>query len=72
MELERCKKKASASAAKWKEHANDADSLKLEIEELKKCIETTESQLQGGFHYYPLLKMNRSTHSLNRIVPIKS
>ena len=48
VELDRCKKKASASAAKWKEHANDADSLKLEIEELKKSIETTENQLGGG------------------------
>lgn len=48
-ELDRCKKKASASTAKWKEHANDADSLKLEIEELKKSIETTENQLQGWF-----------------------
>lgn len=47
VELERCKKKAAASQAKWKEHANDADSLKLELEELKKSIETTENQLKG-------------------------
>ena len=46
-ELDRCKKKAAASQAKWKEHADDANSLKLEIEELKKSIETTETQIQG-------------------------
>ena len=50
-ELERCKKKAAASQAKWKEHANDADSLKLELEELRKSIETTEVQLEGLFRY---------------------
>ena len=47
-ELDRCKKQAAASQAKWKEHADDANSLKLEIEELKKSIESTETQLQGS------------------------
>lgn len=46
-ELDRCKKKAAASQAKWKEHANDADSLKLELEELRKSIEATDVQLKG-------------------------
>lgn len=46
-ELDRCKKKAAASQAKWKEHADDANSLKLELEELRKSIETTEVQLKG-------------------------
>lgn len=50
-ELDRCKKKAAASQAKWKEHANDADSLKLELEELKKSIETTENQLKGMVYF---------------------
>ena len=50
-ELERCKKKAAASQAKWKEHANDADSLKLELEELRKSIETTETQLTGKIYF---------------------
>ncbi|XP_057366441.1 structural maintenance of chromosomes protein 2-like [Daphnia carinata] len=45
-ELERCKKAASMSQSKWKEHANEADSLKLELEELRKFIETTDIQLK--------------------------
>lgn len=56
-ELDRCKKKAAASQAKWKEHANDADSLKLELEELKKSIETTEVQLKGTFDKDDFLKL---------------
>ena len=54
-ELDKCKKKAAASKAKWKEHADEADSLKLELEELRKSIETTETQLKGItriFFYY--------------------
>lgn len=47
-ELERCKKKAAASQAKWKEQSDDANSLKLEVEELKKSIETTQAQIEGN------------------------
>jgi chromosome segregation ATPase len=47
-ELDRCKKAAAASQSKWKEHANDADSLKLELEELRKSIEATDIQLKGN------------------------
>ena len=51
-ELDRCKKKAAASQAQWKEHANDADSLKLELEELRKSIETTDAQLKGKLPWF--------------------
>ena len=47
-ELDRCKMAAAASQSKWKEHANDADSLKLELEELRKSIEATDIQLKGN------------------------
>jgi structural maintenance of chromosome 2 len=55
-ELDRCKKAAAASQSKWKEHANDADSLKLELEELRKSIETTDIQLKGNDILFLLLK----------------
>lgn len=65
-ELERCKKKAAASQAKWKEHANDADSLKLELEELRKSIETTENQIKGminTFHSsYIMIRVMQPIH----------
>lgn len=66
-ELERCKKKAAASQAKWKEHANDADSLKLELEELRKSIETTEVQLQGVFLLLRLMLMLYSRYTCKNI-----
>ena len=54
VELERCKKKAAASQSKWKEHENDADSLKLELEDLRKSIETTDIQLKGEMFFTQL------------------